>query len=111
MHLFNDLKTDYQAILNWFDADVATAAALLRPVIDEIVKVLRQDAKIDLAAATTAAATALAGGAAPVAIAAAVLPVLEANFRQQSVTIGVNALNALASSVAQGAVAQVSAHA
>lgn len=100
-----DIKADFQAIWSWLGTEEAQAAALLKPIIEELANVIKNDGLLDLSTAAAAAATAIATGTPVGGLIAIVLPALEATVEKQASTVSSQALNALAQAVVAGAVA------
>lgn len=102
-----EVTADFQAIWSWLGAEEAQAAALLKPIIEELANLIKNDGLLDLSTAAAAAATAIASGTPASGLIAIVLPALEATVEKQASTISSQALNTLAQAVVAGAVANV----
>lgn len=97
------LKTALADIWNWLGAEEAKAAALLSPIIDEIVTAVKGDAVLDLSTAATTVAEALASGTTGGALITLAYNTVKALAVSQGVTLSEEALTALAASLSAGA--------
>lgn len=101
------LKTEFSSLWNWMTAETAAAASLLSPIIDELAAAAEKDAKLDISAAVTAVAAALASGTTGGALLALAVDTVKTAAVQQGIQLSEEAATALGAALSKGA--QISA--